>query len=111
MCRRLFRLFPSILLALLLAASAHADRVLAGFHGKAKPKAVTQAGGRVIQSFEIVPVVAAEMPPQAIQGLQHNPNVEFIESDRTLSAVGYAANETVPWGITKVNAPAVFNLG
>jgi subtilisin len=71
---------------------------------------VRQAGGTVKRVFRVVPAVAARMPAAAIAGLQRNPHVAYVEEDRLLQAV-YVSGETVPWGVTRIHAPAVYATG
>ncbi|HVS32441.1 MAG TPA: peptidase S8, partial [Thermoanaerobaculia bacterium] len=74
------------------------------FQGAAQ--AVTAAGGRVVHELGPQETIAAWLPEQAIRGLEHNPNVEFIEVDPRR----YLMAETKPYGITMVQADdAVFN--
>jgi serine protease len=62
--------------------------------------AIAAAGGRV--ALELTPqnVIAAYLPAQALQGLQHNPNVEYIEVDPRR----YPLAQSMPYGIHMVQA-------
>lgn len=99
----------SCLLAFAIPLQAANDvRVLVGFNGPPDSSVIHRAGGKVHRVFGMVPVICASMPAAAIKGLQHNPNVEYVESDRTLQAV-YLPGDYVPWGIAKIGAPQVFD--
>lgn len=98
-------------LAVISSPSQAADnvRVLVGFQGPPDAAVIHSAGGQVHRVFNLLPVIAATVPSQAIQGLQHNPKIEYIEHDRVLKAVvDVNTPQTVPWGITKIAAPTVW---
>jgi subtilisin family serine protease len=44
---------------------------------------------------------AANLPPRAVQRLQNNPNVEYIEADRTVTTV--ATQSPATWGLDRVD--------
>ncbi|MDG6244785.1 MAG: S8 family serine peptidase [Methanolobus sp.] len=76
---------------------------------KANPNAdiVKAFGGEINYQYDIVPAIAANLPPKAIAALSRNPNIEFIEPDGIASIV----SETTPWGVDRVNAPETHALG
>ncbi len=61
---------------------------------------IRQQGGRVKHSFQVVPAIAAEVPPEAIVNLLNDPAVAVIELDGEFQALA----EQVPWGVDKINA-------
>jgi serine protease len=67
-------------------------------------RAVQAAGATVVLDLAAHNAVAAHIPEAALQGLQRNPNIEFIENDekRFISADQY--DPKVPYGITMVQA-------
>lgn len=67
--------------------------------------ALRAAGGRVKVDLtdRAINAVAARLPAQAINGLKNNPNVSLIEEDARV----YPMAETVPYGITMVQADQV----
>lgn len=94
-------------LLLVLASSAGAqvarERVLVGFTDRPGPSdvaAVRSAGGAVIASYHHLPMLAAEIPSPAVQRLQRNPRVRFVEPDQ----VRYAVGQTLPWGVDHIDA-------
>ncbi|HEY3298958.1 MAG TPA: S8 family serine peptidase, partial [Armatimonadota bacterium] len=109
-----FGLIAAIVFSLLAVSApllaADETRVLVGFHGAPDAAVIHQAGGKVHRVFHLIRTVSASIPDQAIQGLQHNPKVEYVESDRTVQLV-YTSGESVPWGIGKIGAPVVYNGG
>ncbi|WMW22865.1 S8 family serine peptidase [Methanolobus mangrovi] len=81
--------------------------VLIKFKGKTDAQLVKANGGSIKYEYDVVPAIAAELPQKAIDALYKNPNIELIEPDR----IAQITEETIPWGITRVNAPATQALG
>lgn len=118
--RRNYLLALSVLAALAQAATANAApgpsgrRVLVGFRDDMGPKtpharaeAVRQAGGTVRRSFDLVPAVAAHLPEKAIEALKARREVEYVEDDLVLYAVG----QVVPWGVNRIDADLAWPVG
>src|SRR5205823_7829924 len=74
----------------LRGAGPESRAVLIGFRpgGFANRSEVASAGAAVHTEWADLEAVAAHMPGNAIDGLAHNPNVEFIEEDRPVYATG-----------------------
>ena len=72
---------------------------------KDKPDAalVKAHGGDVKQQYTIIPAIAADIPIKSLYGLSHNPKIDIIELDAEINAMG----EVTPWGIERIQAPAV----
>jgi len=94
-------------LVLLVAGGASAqvarERVLVGFTDRPGPRdiaVVHSLGGAVFASYEHLPMLAAELPSPAVQRLQRNPRVRFVERDQFRHAVG----QTLPWGVDHIDA-------
>jgi subtilisin family serine protease len=51
--------------------------------------------------------LAGTFPEQALESLQNNPNVRYVEADATYHALG----ETLPWGIDRVDADVLHSNG
>lgn len=64
-------------------------------------------GGEVIDSYDIVPVIAARLPAAAIAGLSRNPLVTLIEPILTVKATG----DEYDWGILRINGDDVYSNG
>jgi hypothetical protein len=89
-------------------ASLH--KVFIGFTrtpGALEEALIKGVGGRIKYSYWLVPAIAATIPEAAIEKLMKNPLVTNIEEDLKV----YAIADTVPWGVEKVNAPAVHDAG
>lgn len=90
------------------AATPDPDRVWVKFKPGSKApvqKALQAAGARFHYTFDDLGAFAVSVPAQALQGLRHNPNIEYIEAD----APRYATAQTVPYGIDKVQARDVWD--
>ncbi|TMW71874.1 peptidase S8 [Alteribacter natronophilus] len=61
---------------------------------------VTGLGGDVEHEFEFADIMHVTLPEQALQGIQNNPNVAFIEENYEAEAYG----QTVPYGIENIGA-------
>lgn len=112
--RSVMSVFICLLMLLALAVPAGASpeqnrvSVLIGFSGRPGNDdlaAIRQAGGHVKHSFDIIPAVAVELPEPAVRALQRRKNVSYIEPDAMVTV----DSQTVPWGITRTEAPKVWN--
>jgi subtilisin len=63
--------------------------------------------GDIKYTYTIIPAIAASLPPQAIEALQRNPNIETIEPD----AKAYATEDVYQWGINQIGANIVHQSG
>lgn len=64
-------------------------------------------GGEVIDSYDIVPVIAASMPVAALAGLSRNPHVTLIEPILTVTAT----EDDYDWGVLRINGDDVYSNG
>ncbi len=76
----------------------------------------------VSHDFNIIPAVAARLDANQVRQLRANPDVEYIEPDYKIYALGspdtnaysssgiiaLSSSQTIPYGITMVNAPTVW---
>jgi len=67
--------------------------------GKPERDLVRALGGTVNRSFQIVPAVAATVPPQALEALSQAPGVAAVEPDVAVEA---HASPEYPWGVLKI---------
>jgi len=75
-------------------------------HGNGRA-AVESLGGKVKLEIAGSRAVAAELPERALQALQNNPAVEFIEEDERR----YPMAQSTPYGVTMVQADQVWATG
>jgi subtilisin family serine protease len=105
-------LILSILLSFLVAPASAVSSdnekipVLIQFKNKPDAELVKANGGSIKYEYNVIPAIAAELPQKAIDALSKNPNIK-IEQD----GIAQISGETVPWGISKVSAPATQALG
>ena len=111
-------LLATVALGFIGSASAAADttRVIVAFKPGAAASvkaAVAKAKGSVKHEIFGMDAMAIEVPSAALAGLQHTPNVEYVEDDvlRTAFALTtpstgtpYASGQLVPYGIKMVQA-------
>jgi serine protease len=92
------------------AADSGNERVWVKFSPGAKgnvENSLRAAGGRIHHSFDDLGAFAVSLPPQALNGLRNNPNIEYIEEDAIRSPMA----QTVPYGIPMVQAPDAWAAG
>jgi serine protease len=92
------------------ASQPDPDRVLVQFTPGAKAhveRALQGAGARFHYTFDELNAFAVTVPAQALNGLRNNPNIELIEQDEPR----YPMAQTVPYGITMVQAPELVATG
>ena len=81
--------------------------VIIGFKDKPDATLIKAYGGDIKQQYTIISAIAADVPVKALYGLSHNPKIEIIELDAEVHAMG----QVTPWGIERVQAPAVHANG
>jgi len=69
-------------------------------------KAIEASGGRVLAHIPLIEVLVAEMPETAVPGLQHNPNVRFIEKDS--DGAVWTQEDTLVYGVDNIDAEVVW---
>jgi subtilisin family serine protease len=88
-----------------------------GAKGNAK-KAVEGFGGEIHYTFDGLDALAVSVPPQALKGLDNNPNIVFTELDHVVNPVGFKTADhiqrvlaqAVPYGLAKVQASDAWAL-
>ena len=82
--------------------------VIVGFKGKADAGLIRAHGGDVKYEYGMVSAVACSLPQGAIDALNRNPNIAYIEPDGKVQIT-----QTLPWGIDRIDAEAVhtYNKG
>ena len=76
-------------------------------HGKAGQAALKSAKANVDLDLAAHNAVAARIPARALKGLQHNPNIEFIEIDEKRYPLSTQFEPYAPYGISMVQADVV----
>jgi hypothetical protein len=77
----------------------------------------------VAHDFNIIPAVSASLDANQINQLRNNPDIEYIEPDYKIYALGgpdiniagtlaqtsaLSGSQTIPYGVSMVNAPAIW---
>jgi serine protease len=101
-------MFAAAAMTSISSAASGPERVLIKFKqgGKAAVQAeLKRANAKIHYTFDNIGIFAATVPAQALQGLRHNPNVEFVEADQ----IRYPDAQEVPYGIDMVQARDVWD--
>jgi len=69
---------------------------------------LSRANAKIHYAFDNIGLFAATVPARALQGLRHNPNVEFVEPDQ-IRHPDAPSGQTVPYGIDMVQARKVWD--
>ncbi|MBU5611648.1 S8 family peptidase [Geomonas azotofigens] len=80
----------------------------AGHEVSAAAQAAGRQGGKVHYVYtDALQGFAATLPDQALQGLRHNPNVEYIEQDQAVS-IGIEVSQSVStWNLDRIDQRAL----
>jgi serine protease len=118
---RLAIVFVAALSAIIQPAKAKADDYIIVYKGHLqKQNMLRRPPFAVSRSFNIIPAVAARLDPNQLRQLHRNPDIEYIEPDYKIYALGsvnaesisdisaMSSSQTVPYGVTMVNAPPVW---
>lgn len=109
---RMSNTFKSILVLLLVlflatgytvassANNAPTEKVIIGFKGKPDASLVKAHGGEIKYQYTILDAIAATVPEKAVNALEKNPSVEYVEKDKKVHIIG----ETLPWGVDRIDA-------
>ena len=75
----------------------------AGHDVSAAAHAVARLGGQIHYTYsDALQGFAASLPEAALKGLRHNPNIDFIEVDQTVS-VDIEAAQSAPWNLDRID--------
>jgi len=78
-----------------------------GFDGASGRRAAEKAASSVVRRFESIDAITLELPEQAVENLENNPNVRYVEENGTMQALA----ETTPWGVDRVDADVATSNG
>jgi len=78
-------------------------------HGPQAEKEIRGLGGQVGRQYRLIPAMSVNVPKRFLSRIRRLPGVAFVEEDQRC----YAIDQTVPWGITRINADTVhsYNKG
>ncbi|WP_350344292.1 S8 family serine peptidase [Proteinivorax tanatarense] len=86
-----------------MARPVEFERVIVGFEKGIDKNVIQNTEGKVVKEFDFINAVVMELPAHTVQTMESHPNVKYVEPDAEVKAL----NQTVPWGIDRVNAPDV----
>ncbi|WP_026475841.1 S8 family peptidase [Alkaliphilus transvaalensis] len=93
-----------------VSAENEKQEYLVGFNGKAS-RGLVQAFGvqneAILHEFQYIDTVLMELTPAQAKALANNPNVEYVEENAEVHLLA----QSTPWGVTRVQAPNVWNRG
>ena len=81
--------------------------VIIKFNGKPDASLVRAFGGEIKSEYSIIPAIACSLPEEAIEALQRNPKISYIEKDME----AHALIEEIPWGVDHIEADLVQDSG
>ncbi|MCK4241538.1 MAG: S8 family serine peptidase, partial [Candidatus Atribacteria bacterium] len=76
--------------------------------GPAEQALVKGLGGKIKYTYNIVDAIAASIPEKAIDALQKNPNVRYVEPDGLVQALDELDDS---WGVKRIGAGVVYDSG
>jgi subtilisin family serine protease len=121
---RLLIVLLTVLSLMVLSVNARADDYIIVYRNHLqKQNMLKHPPFAVSRSFNIIPAVAAQLDANQVKQLRANPDVEYIEPDYKIYALGsidtnadsssdinaLSSSQTIPYGVTMVNAPAVWS--
>jgi len=80
-------------------------KVIIGFNGKPDTALINTFGGETKKEISGINAVTATIPETAINALQNNPKVRYIEEDKYVQLV---SEQPIPWGVDRIDAEKVW---
>jgi subtilisin len=99
-------LTSSVFISTAFAAPNQLTPVIVGFKGLPDAALIHAFGGQITHEYSIIPAMACSLPAQAVNALQKNPNIAYVEEDFEVTALEYGY-PTEDWGITQIGAKNV----
>lgn len=91
---------------IVIASPLEKVQVIIGFHDKANPDIIRNYKGEIKNILDEINAVVATIPKNALKGLQHNPNIKYVEEDKYILLT---QAQTLPWGINRIDAENVWS--
>lgn len=86
------------------ARSNEKIKVLIGFNAEMQPDLIRSYGGKIDHEIGIANAIATTLPERAIQALENNPNIAYIELDQIV----YILEDRLDWGVDRIDAELVW---
>ncbi len=77
--------------------------------GNSERAFVRKMGGEIKYTYHLVPAIAANVPSQALKGINRNPNVVAVEPDIEVQAVDLELDNT--WGVSRIGVNPLHDRG
>jgi subtilisin len=105
-------LTSSVFVSTAFAAPNELTPVIVGFKGLPDAALIHAFGGQITHEYNLISAIACSLPAQAVNALQKNPHIAFVEADFEVTALEYKVGSE-DWGITKIGASIVHstNMG
>jgi len=81
-------------------------KVIIGFNGKPDTALINTFGGETKKEISGINAVTATIPETAINALQNNPKIRYIEEDKYVQLV---SEQPIPWGVDRIDAEKVWS--
>ncbi|WP_034327386.1 S8 family peptidase [Alkaliphilus transvaalensis] len=92
------------------SVNSEKQEYLVGFNGKVNRGLLTAFAVKdqaMLHEYIFMPTVLLELTEAQAKGLSKNPNIEYVE----LNAEVNLLSQSIPWGIERVQSPAVWEIG
>ncbi|MFB5664166.1 S8 family peptidase [Alteribacillus sp. HJP-4] len=92
------------------ADAVEMEEYLIGFNGNKSLVNLSQVTGgeaEVEHEFKHMNVLEVKLPEQAVEALENNPNIDFIEENVEMEAL----DQEVPWGVSSLHGPEIHSNG
>ena len=99
-------LTSSVFVGTAFAAPNELTPVIVGFKGLPDAALIHAFGGQITYEYSIINAIACSLPAQAVNALQKNPNIAYVEEDFEVTALEYGY-PTEDWGIKQIGANSV----
>lgn len=86
---------------------AHIKSYFVAFNSNVDTNIVKAHGGEIKKQYKYMPLIVAKLSGAAAQALSNNPNIEYIEEDGMVQAIG----QETPWGVIDVNGTDAHQFG
>jgi subtilisin len=90
------------------ASSNEQIPVIVGFKGLPDAALIHAFSGQISYEYSIIPAIACKLPTQAVDALQKNPKIAYVEQDAQVFALDAELDNS--WGVKRIGAGTVHEL-
>ncbi|WP_309492823.1 S8 family serine peptidase [Candidatus Hecatella orcuttiae] len=91
-------------------------QVIVVFKDRPDPAFIRQHGGNIKYTYDVIPGIAALLPQKAVDALEKNPKIAYVERDIVVGRPPWAGGgekeqppETLEWGVDRIDADLVWD--